>query len=83
MFRETTEACVTRSGTAVWKNTFLVQNVGMVDIGMTYGAGLQDELLFGLDVCLSVSFVERPSVMSTYSACNICVCTYELCYKMV
>ena len=37
---------------AVWKNTLLVQNVGMVDVAMTCGADLQDELLFGLDVCL-------------------------------
>ena len=35
---------------AVCKNTLLVQNVGM-----TYGAGLQDKLLFGLDVCLCPS----------------------------
>lgn len=40
---------------AVWKNTLRVQNAGIVDVGMTYGAGLQDELLFGLDVCLCPS----------------------------
>jgi hypothetical protein len=64
-----TEACVTRSCTCCVEHTLLVQ-----DVGMAYYTGLEDKLLFGLDVCV-VSCIAGQSVLSKYSVCIIvCIC---------